>query len=513
MAGVLDRIAERRAGRVVTPRPTRGLMLWRPKVEEKKETPRYRWNAQSAGTIGTSHAASFRSFAQEGFARNALIYAAVMYKARAQRLAPLRAYTGDYEHRTLLPREHPLQRLLLRPNEHESWLEFNQKNIVYLNLSGNVFIHILRDEEGMPIEMHSYRPDHVRIVPGEPGKLLGYYYVPEGMEPEDRRLILPEDMIHINLPNPLDPFEGLGYGQSPITPMAEAGDVDNAATSFLKDFFENGAMVASLLEYDQDLDEADLDFIKRRWRERYGGWQNWSDVVVLGSGGKYQRIGLTFEEMGFDALDERNESRILGPLGVPPILLFTRVGLERSTHSNYEQAREQFWKDTFLPELMLFEVEFQHYLNREDAFVAFDLTNVPGLREDIAEKVDAWQTLVSWGVPKNVAAETVGLALPELSDGRVGYMPLNYVETTQESILPRSSPIGAEEQDGEEEVSDVPKARAPFRLRRAIPARYRQPVAPSAGIGGTLLGGGSEGDTGHHQTRDTEGAQGKADVQ
>jgi len=209
--------------------------------------------------------------------------------------------------------------------------------------------------------------------------------------------------------------------------MARSADVDNSITKFLKTFFDKGTNVGGILEFDVPMTDADIARVRTRWQEIYGGVDNWDQVGVLDQTGEYKRIGYSFDEMGFETLDERNETRILGPFGVPPILIGSRVGLARSTYSNYEQARDAFWQDTAIHEMRLFEDDFQYYLSAGDTWVAFDYSDVPAFQNDLPPIVDAWVKLVNLGVPKAQAAEVVGLPLGDLEDGDVAYMPLGLV--------------------------------------------------------------------------------------
>ena len=84
--------------------------------------------------------------------------------------------------------------------------------------------------------------------------IMGYLYIPEGKSHREGIPMLAKDVGHVKLPNPGDPLEGLGYGLSPISPLARSADVDNMITSFLKLFFERGAIVPGLLKFNIKLD-------------------------------------------------------------------------------------------------------------------------------------------------------------------------------------------------------------------------------------------------------------------
>lgn len=364
----------------------------------------------------------YRAYVDEGFNRNSLIFSAISYKARAMVTAPLRAYTGDPEYPELLDKKHPLAKLVSRPNAHQSWEEFQCLNDVYLNLAGNSYSYKARLSAGKR-ELWPLRPDRVFVVPtaGPRAGISHYLYVPEG-EPVEKGLpLLVEDVIHVKLPNPGDPLEGMGYGLAPMSPAAQSGDTDNMVTEFLNIFFQQGAMLTGILSFDIPLREGVVDIVLDRWKKKYGGFKKWS-VGVLDRGGKYQRLSLTFEEMGFKELDARNECRILGPFGVPPQLIGARVGMEGSNYSNDESARKRCWEDTLVPEMRLFEVEFQHHLKARNAFVKFDMSAVPALQKDLPVLVTAAYTMWQMGVPANQAFAAVGMKIGDVPGGDIPHV-------------------------------------------------------------------------------------------
>ena len=368
----------------------------------------------------------FGSYAQEGFNENAVVYSAIMYKVRALITAPLRAYSGTLEEPELLPPEHVLSQLVTRPNAWQSWSEFQGLAEVFLNLSGNCYIYLDKEEE--PWAMYLLRPDQVRIVP-KPGKkeLMGFLYTPSGKTQADAVPYLPQDIIHIRLPNPLDPLDGLGYGLAPLSPAARSANVDNEVTRYLQIFFQKGAMPPSLIKYDIPLDDSDVMRARTRWQEIYGGVDNWADIVILDQGGEYERVGLSFNEMGFEGIDERNEARMTQVFGVPPILIGARVGLQHATYSNYELARKAFWEDTMVPELRMFEAEYQHYLGGNGVFVAFDLSRVPALSLSATEKREtAGEAFQHAGITRN--EYRAALHLDPIEGGDVYLVPFNMTE-------------------------------------------------------------------------------------
>jgi HK97 family phage portal protein len=377
------------------------------------------------------HIVDLQSYIDEGFNLNTLIYSAIMYKWRSVTAAPLRAYGGDPDHPELLEADHPLAKLVDRPNPAMSGVQLMGLCTIYQNLAGYAPILMLRPVKGgLPEKMIPLRPDRFYVVPDKTkGGVMGYLYIPEGKQRSEGIPILAQDCAFPKFPNPGDPLDGFGYGLSPMSPLANSADVDNMVTKFLKLFFEHGTMLTGLLKFEDTLNDEEVARAKARWMEMYGSYENWTEIGVLDKGGDYKQLGMTFDEMGFEVLDERNESRILGPFGVPPILIGSRLGLARSTYSNYEQCRKAFWEDTMVPELGLFENELKYFLQSDDGgFVKFDMSGVPALRKNVPELVTAWGVLVDHGVTKNNATKATGLEnLGEFPDGDVIYMPINMI--------------------------------------------------------------------------------------
>jgi len=403
----------------------------------------------------------YESFYNEGFSANSVIYAAIMVKVRAISQVDLVAVapqteSDDSENFVVIEpnnirhdftlnefatdENQRLANLLNRPNKYMSGSEFQQLQTTFLNLTGNAFTVIVREKStNIPVSMWPLNPQHIQIVPSEDGELLGYIYSPKGNALAEGLPILPGDMMHVKLPNPADPLQGLGFGLSPIAPLAKSADVDNQLTTFLKVFFEHGAMPSGAIKLkDMMLDEDSIAEIKEKFMATYGNYENWADVAVLDMTMDYERIGLTFDEMDFSNLDQRNESRMLLPFGVPAEIMPIRLGLEGSTFANKEEARKWFWQDTMNYELNLFLDEYKAFLTTESkAIPKWDLTKVDALKENTKEQIEGAVALIGTGVPPNVAFKVVGLEVENYDGIDKPVQPSNpfgnFIDTTEET--------------------------------------------------------------------------------
>jgi HK97 family phage portal protein len=375
---------------------------------------------------------TFEAYAQEGYEQNALVQAAIMYKMRAIAMAPLRAYTPDEENPEIIPTQTPIQHLMRNPNMFMSGRFLQMTRVMMQDISGNSYIYIDMDNRGNPVGLYPLRPDRVRVVP-MPDNTVGYYYIPDGKTYENGVPILPEQMIHDKLPNPLDRYEGAGLGLSPLSASAFSIDVDNKFSRFLNNLVENGVMPTGLVKSMNKLSQKDADRARRLWRERYGGVDNWADVMVLDNSMDYERIGMTLEEMVAENVDKRNEARILMTIGVSPILIGALLGMENSTYANFEEANSAFWQNVMLFYLMLFEDEYNQRLSMNGQYqFKFDLSGIPALREDIGDRTQAAHTLWQMGTPLNLAVKTAGITMEEVEGGDVSYISAALVDMNEE---------------------------------------------------------------------------------
>jgi HK97 family phage portal protein len=410
----------------------------------------------------------YQTLVEEGYNTNALIYAAIGYKMDAKTMAPLRAWTGTLAQREPADPAHPLAQLVSRPNPHQSPAEFEDLNVGYLSLSGNSYTAFDRpNPNALPEAMYALRPDRVTIIPNPRNskEILGYFYVPAGATYANGVPVLAQDMMHVKRANLLDPLDGLGEGTPPVSASAKSIDVDNAVTDFLKIFFEHGAVPMNVVTSSEPLDGSVIARFQDRWMEIYGNYRNWVKPLVLGGENvKFHKLGMSFDEMGFEALDERNETRVLMDIGVPAVLVGARVGLKLATNrATVEGLRKTYWEDRFIPELTRFEQEYQYYLKSDDGvFVAYDLSGVPALALNVDVLTGSAKRMWDMGTPANQATSAVGLTtVGDIPGGDVGYIPLGVVP----------SGVSFTEERGEEEAPGATEEERKFWAARALGVR------------------------------------------
>lgn len=281
------------------------------------------------------------------------VYAAVNAIAQeAARHRPvLYTNTGPAEHdQKPLPHNHPLARLLDRPNPWLTPWELWYLTVVYLELTGNCFWYVAPQSVGdtrlgTPGEIWVIPTPWVRVVPDPKEYVKAYRVTAPGAGAET---FGPDEVVHLKYPNPLDPH----YGLSPL--QANALTVD-AHTELLRSrcqTFQAGPRPGVVLQTDQTLTDQTVTRLEEKLRAKFAGRDNWHRPMVLEQGLKASPWTLTPVEMDFLNSARMTREEILAVFRVPaPITgIVENVGLGANI---WLGARVMFCEGTIQPKLDL----------------------------------------------------------------------------------------------------------------------------------------------------------------
>lgn len=378
--------------------------------------------------------ADFYRLADEGYRKNVIIYRCIRELAESAAEPALVARRKGaqgiigIDRRNALASE--LVTLLRRPNPNQSAFSFVESLITFQQIAGIWYVEIERDDFGMPKALWPLRPDRLETVPGlGPREVLRYDFVIDGR----RRPIAPENMIVDSLLDPLNDFHGL----SPIAVAARVADTDNEAMEYLRRFFANSATPAGIVKLKKKVPPATRLEIKEKWEQQLRGPKGWHSIGVLDEDADYQAVGFSLKDLNMTGVFSETEARLCGVFGVPPILVAAKVGLDRSTYANYEEARRSFWVETLRPMYQRFADRLNHALTGDDFpwsgwgnfEIAFDFTNVGPLQE--AKEALRKFVHISW---------TDGLLMLNEARGLLGLAPVAsgdvFRATTNDIFLP-----------------------------------------------------------------------------
>lgn len=280
--------------------------------------------------------------------------------------------------------DHRVQRLINRPNRHQTRFEFFEQYVAHFALRGNGLAEwgIVGTRE----ELHVRHPDRVK-----PLRLAGGDVAYELREGDGKTRTVPaEMMLHVrNLSH-----DGL-WGLSPIEQAAESIGISLAADRFSGKFFSSAARPSGVLKHPGKLGGPAAKNLRQSWQLAHGGG-NVGGVAVLEEGMSFEKLTLTPDEAQFiETMQYRVED----------IARFWRMPLHkighllRATFSNIEHQGIEFSTDTIAPVCARVEQALTRTLfteeEQEEFFVEYLLDAL--LRGDTMSRHTAWQSALTAG--------------------------------------------------------------------------------------------------------------------
>ncbi len=278
-------------------------------------------------------------FAREGYSKNAIAYRCVRLIAEAAASAPLRVGPAD----------HPLAKLLARPNPEQTGIELLENFYGHLQVSGNTFLEAASFDDAAPSELYVLRPDRMSVIPGADGWPVGWEHrVGANVRRFERDAVSGEaPILHLKLFHPADDW----YGLSPMEAAAFAIDIHNAGGAWNKALIDNAARPSGALIFTgaggaDRLTEEQFQRLKQELEEAHVGAANAGRPLLLEGGLEWRPMSLSPADMDFIEARHAAARDIALAFGVPPMLL----GIPGdNTYSNYREANLAFWRHTALP--------------------------------------------------------------------------------------------------------------------------------------------------------------------
>jgi HK97 family phage portal protein len=289
----------------------------------------------------------------------------------------------------------------------------------HILLTGEGWIVVARNGmSSMPLELWAVRPDRMEPVPSEEDFLQGYIYT----APNGEKVPLGVDeVIHIMMPNPLDPYRGLGPVQALLVDL----DTAKFAGQFNRNFFLNDASPGGLVEVDQRLSDAEWDELTERWRDSHQGVGNAHRVAVLENGAKWKDRQFTMRDMQFSELRNLSREMIREAYGMHGHMLGLSDDINRA---NAEAAEDVYARWVLKPHLDRIKSALNEQLlpmfgtSGEGLEFDFDdpsLEDSEATNSTLTAKTNAAKVLVDAGGKFESVLEALGLPEIEFDQAKV----------------------------------------------------------------------------------------------
>jgi HK97 family phage portal protein len=322
----------------------------------------------------------FVDLAETGYKKNVIVYRCVHLISRSISSVNwiIRNTNNAHEINEVIYK-HEIIDLIERPNAKQYKAAFMEAATSYLLLSGNCYVTVVRNERGVPKEMHLLRPDRIKVIPGPNSIPLGYEYTVG----ERRRIfdVDPEtgfsDILHIKFFNPLDDW----YGMSPVEVATGSIKQHNAIAQQNISFLQNGGRPSGALMYGANLDLQKRNELKENIRNLYEGGRNAGKILLLEGNFEWKEMGLSPKDLDFISGKELSAKEISLAFGVPSILIGS---MDSATFANYKEARYNFWEETVIPIINMFAGEFSNWFRhifKTDYSLWYDIDSIQALSE------------------------------------------------------------------------------------------------------------------------------------
>lgn len=183
----------------------------------------------------------------------------------------------DKDGNEVLDPNHPIRRLLRKPNRMMSWKQFAYETQIHLSLNGNAYILCRGDIKKGVTEMYIIPPDRVTAIPSnnifDP---IAYYQVNTGSGVEN---ILPTEMIHLHGPLDTDQLKGV----SPLSPASLSIEAQTEARIWNTSMMKKGAKPSMTVIYPDKMNGEVFQKALQKLRAAYGGSDKSGEVAMFDS--------------------------------------------------------------------------------------------------------------------------------------------------------------------------------------------------------------------------------------
>lgn len=249
--------------------------------------------------------------------------------------------------------DHPMLDLLETPNDDMGGQELMQLLATHLEIKGEAFCIIERNNAGVPAQLWPVPPNWVQEIPTDSKPFFKIKMGNAAAKPVPK-----EDVIWMRNPDPADPY---GRGSGVAMSLGDELDTDEYAAKLLKSYFLNGGTPELFVSVEgASIDEAAR--AKEKFEQENRGFSRRNRSFWHAGGIEVTKLGATFEELQMVELRKFERDTIVQVFGVPPELLGI---LEHSNRATIEAAMYIFAVRVLVPRLRKIRLELQRKLAPE----------------------------------------------------------------------------------------------------------------------------------------------------
>lgn len=258
--------------------------------------------------------------------------------------------------------EHPIIDLLKKVNDFTNGFELFFDTDLYLELTGNAYWYVVRDNFGLPVSIWSLPAQYMYIIPSAENYIAGYKWKRGAVEVD----FTPEEIVHFKLGNPNDQY----YGMSPLQGAKDAFNIQANMSIYQNAVFTNDGRLAGAFETEQVLNDPTFERLKLNIEQNFKGAKNAGKIPLLEAGLHYKEYGLAPKELDFLNSRRWTQEEIVNSYG-QTLALYDK----NTTRANSETALYLWMAHTISPRHRIVEQKLNEtFVSSYDPnlFLAFD---------------------------------------------------------------------------------------------------------------------------------------------
>lgn len=337
-----------------------------------------------------------KTYAEEGYARNVIVFRCVEIIAKSVATIPLSLYRRDEK-----IEEHAVLDLLKSPNPTMTYEEMTEALVSFYYITGSTFLEALSLDglnSGLiaakgkePRELWVWQPYNIRANVSRNSSIPISYIYEEGGNKRMWEVDFANGqsmLMHWKTFNPQDRI----YGLSRVEPAADSADQHNEAGEWNKRLLQNAAVPPAGVSTEQELTDAQYKRLRKEIDENYSGALNAGKIMIMEGGIEFKLLGITPKDMDWLEGKRISAQEIAAAFGVPTQV----IPVEGSqTFANYAEARLALWEDTVIPTAKAYSRQLAKFLfpkfglDMREYSLQLDLDGIPALAQRRAE---LWNT-------------------------------------------------------------------------------------------------------------------------
>jgi HK97 family phage portal protein len=261
--------------------------------------------------------------------------------------------------------------ILTKPNKYQTRIQFFETWLISKLRTGNAYVLLELDQRNVVVAMYVLNPNRVRPLKASDGSIFYELNTDELAGITEDRVVVNDNIIMHDRMNCL--FDSL-VGMPPLYCANAPALSSLGMQEFSSNFFVNAARPSGILTAPGDINEVQVERLKRQMEQGYSE-QNRGRVAVMGN-------GLKFEAMQQNAVDSQlieqfkhNDESICTAFGVPAFMVGVK---DPPTINNAELLDLQYYKQCLQSHLENIELVLSEGLGLISAGyrAEFDLTGL-----------------------------------------------------------------------------------------------------------------------------------------